>query len=85
MFGEKTEIKNQSKENTDIKLSAESVTSAANQIYDGMHSIIKKLRPSSLDNLGLAETISDLVSVWQSQYPNLRITFDKKLSLCMPV
>ena len=70
-------IKNQSKENTDIKLSAESVTSAANQIYDGMHSIIKKLRPSSLDNLGLAETISDLVSVWQSQYPNLRITFNK--------
>ena len=68
-------IKNQSKTNDVIKNSAESVTSAANQIYDGMHNIIRKLRPGSLDNLGLVETLKDLVATWQKQYPNLHINF----------
>ena len=58
-----------------IATSAESVTSAANQIYDGMHNIIRKLRPGSLDNLGLVETINDLVGVWQKQYPAMKIIF----------
>jgi PAS domain S-box-containing protein len=68
-------IKNQAKGNDLIATSAESVTSAANQIYDGMHNIIRKLRPGSLDNLGLVETINDLVGVWQKQYPSMKITF----------
>ncbi len=68
-------IKNQAKGNDLIATSAESVTSAANQIYDGMHNIIRKLRPGSLDNLGLVETINDLVGVWQKQYPLMKITF----------
>tara|TARA_B100000035_G_scaffold315331_1_gene335302 strand:- start:22341 stop:23540 length:1200 start_codon:yes stop_codon:yes gene_type:complete len=68
-------IKNQAKENELIATSAESVTSAANQIYDGMHNIIRKLRPGSLDNLGLVETINDLVGVWQKQYPAMKIIF----------
>ena len=38
-------------ENADI------IASAANQIYDGMHNIIRQLRPGALDNLGIAETI----------------------------
>ena len=68
-------IKNQAKENELISTSAESVSSAANQIYDGMHNIIRKLRPGSLDNLGLVETINDLVGVWQKQYPNMKVVF----------
>ena len=68
-------IKNQAKGNELIATSAESVTSAANQIYDGMHNIIRKLRPGSLDNLGLVETINDLVGVWQKQYPAIKVIF----------
>ena len=68
-------IKNQAKENDLIASSAESVTSAANQIYDGMHNIIRKLRPGSLDNLGLVETINDLVGVWQKQHPSIKVRF----------
>ena len=63
-------INNKSSGNKDIKMSASSVTSAANQIYDGMHNIIRKLRPSALDNLGLSETIKDSVSSWQKQHKN---------------
>ena len=65
-------INNKSKGNSDIQTSASSVTSAANQIYDGMHNIIRKLRPGALDNLGLSETIKDAVSNWQDQHKNLK-------------
>lgn len=57
----------------DIEESALSVTSAANQIYDGMHSIIRQLRPGSLDNLGLSETIKGMASNWRSQHPSIQI------------
>jgi PAS domain S-box-containing protein len=57
----------------EIEKNADSVISAANQIYDGMHSIIKQLRPSALDNLGLAETLKDTVNTWQKQYQDLKI------------
>jgi hypothetical protein len=43
-----------------------------------MHSIIKQLRPSSLDNLGLAETLKDTVLTWQKQYENLKIKLSIK-------
>jgi two-component system sensor histidine kinase UhpB len=56
-----------------ISDSATTVISAANQIYDGMHSIIKKLRPGSLDNLGLTETLRDIVNSWNQQYEKLNV------------
>ena len=56
-----------------IETSALSVTSAANQIYDGMHNIIRQLRPGSLDNLGLSETIKDEMNKWQTQHPTLKV------------
>ena len=67
-------INNKSEGNKDIKMSASSVTSAANQIYDGMHNIIRKLRPGALDNLGLSETIKDAVSTWKKQHKNLKFS-----------
>ena len=56
-----------------IETSASSVTAAANQIYDGMHNIIRQLRPGSLDNLGLSETIKDEMNKWQSQHQALKV------------
>ena len=67
-------IANRSKDkDKDIEISASSVTSAANQIYDGMHNIIRQLRPSSLDDLGLSETLNDIVSKWSHQYPKINL------------
>ena len=57
----------------EIGSSAQVIVSAANQIYDGMHNIIRQLRPGSLDNLGLAETLRDVVSVYQSQHPEIQM------------
>ncbi len=53
---------------------AQTIVAAANHIYDGMHNIIRQLRPGSLDNLGLSETLRDTVSVVQQQNPNLTIS-----------
>ena len=72
-------IANRSKVNTSnpdmsiIEANANVIVSAANQIYDGMHNIIRQLRPGSLDNLGLAETLKDLVNSYQVQHPNTKI------------
>jgi len=57
----------------EIASSAQVIVSAANQIYDGMHNIVRQLRPGSLDNLGLAETLKDAVSNYQAQHPDIKI------------
>ncbi|NOS98895.1 MAG: HAMP domain-containing protein [Methylotenera sp.] len=66
-------IVNKTKENSpDIASNAQTIVAAANQIYDGMHDIIRKLRPGALDNLGLAETLRDAVHHNQTQHPELQ-------------
>ncbi len=65
----------------DIHKSAQVIVSAANQIYDGMHSIVHKLRPGALDNLGLCETLRDTVNYWQKLNPDISIDLVLKGSL----
>ncbi|MGQ0443517.1 MAG: HAMP domain-containing sensor histidine kinase, partial [Methylophilaceae bacterium] len=68
-------IANKTKEKApEVEASAQTIVAAANHIYDGMHNIIKQLRPGSLDNLGLSETLKDLVNNLQKQHPHLSIS-----------
>ncbi len=71
-------IGNQAKKDSleSIDQSATVIASAANQIYDGMHNIIRQLRPGSLDNLGIAETLKDLVSNHQSQHADIQFSIE---------
>ena len=57
----------------EVEASAQVIVGAANHIYDGMHNIIKQLRPGSLDNLGLQETLKDLVNALQEQYTQIKV------------
>lgn len=67
-------IANKTKERApDVEASAQTIVAAANHIYDGMHNIIRQLRPGSLDNLGLSETLRDLINSYQQQNPELEI------------
>ncbi len=72
-------IENKAKANSEgvgmaeIASNAQVIVSAANQIYDGMHNIVRQLRPGALDNLGLAETLKDMVSSYQVQHPGIKI------------
>ncbi len=74
----KTKVTTTSAGMPDIAANAQVIVSAANQIYDGMHNIIRQLRPGSLDNLGLAETLKDVVSTYQAQHP--KITMNLQLN-----
>ncbi len=70
-------IANKTKEKApEVEASAQTIVAAANHIYDGMHNIIRQLRPGSLDNLGLSATLQDTVNNVQKQYPNLKINLD---------
>ena len=60
----------------DIAANAQTIVAAANHIYDGMHNIIRQLRPGSLDNLGLSETLRDAITNWQGQHPDVRFTLN---------
>lgn len=60
----------------DIESNAQVIVAAANHIYDGMHNIIRQLRPGSLDNLGFSETLRDSVTAWQAQHPEMRFTLN---------
>jgi len=60
----------------DVEAHAQTIAAAANHIYDGMHNIIRQLRPGALDNLGLQETLRDSVAEWQSQNPELRFSLN---------
>ena len=68
-------IVNKTKEKApDIASNAQTIVAAANEIYDGMHNIIRKLRPGALDNLGLSETLRDAVNYWQIVNPDIRFS-----------
>ena len=60
----------------DVEAHAQTIAAAANHIYDGMHNIIRQLRPGALDNLGLQETLRDSVAEWQSQHPDVRFSLN---------
>lgn len=60
----------------DIESNAQTIVAAADHIYDGMHNIIRQLRPGALDNLGLKETLRDAVAEWQRQNPELRFSLE---------
>ncbi len=64
-----------------IENNAGVIASSANQIYDGMHNIIRQLRPGSLDNLGIAETLRDLVASYQQQHPHIKLEFDMPMPI----
>jgi two-component system, NarL family, sensor histidine kinase UhpB len=71
-------IRNQAEQQQLAKIAENStvIASAANQIYDGMHNIIRQLRPGSLDNLGIVETLKDLVNNYQKQNPEITFKFE---------
>jgi two-component system, NarL family, sensor histidine kinase UhpB len=67
-------IVNKTKDKTpDIAASAQTIVAAANHIYDGMHNIIRQLRPAAMDNMGLIETLRDMVAGYQAQHAGLNI------------
>jgi len=76
-----TIIKLAQEQNTAISLpkmvlSAQAILEISTQIYDVVHSLMRQLRPDSLDLLGLIETLKELITTWQQRYPEVNCTFN---------
>ena len=49
------------------------ISDEAARLYDAMHGLIPRLAPLSLDTLGLAATLENLVRDWQRRHPAVNI------------
>ena len=50
---------------------ADTIVKVAGHIYDVVHGIIRQLRPSALDHLGLQEAVEDVVKTWGDRHPDI--------------
>ncbi len=56
------------------------ISDEAGRLYDAMHGLIPRLVPLSLDTLGLADTLENLVRDWQRRYPAVLLSARNDLS-----
>ena len=58
--------------NCDARLttSAHAIWGVSSRIYDVVHSMMQRLRPSALDDVGLVETLKEEVRAWQARQPD---------------
>jgi signal transduction histidine kinase len=64
-----------------VHASATTIVEVAGRIYDTVHGIIRQLRPSALDNLGLREALEELLGTFRERYPetSVRLQLDGDL------
>jgi two-component system sensor histidine kinase UhpB len=55
----------------EIHRSAMTIVEVAGRIYDTVHGIIRQLRPSALDHLGLNDAIEEAVGRWRELHPDM--------------
>ncbi|MDT8427261.1 MAG: PAS domain S-box protein [Pseudomonadales bacterium] len=87
-----TIAKRASNEHDETRQNAQTIVEVATHIYDVVHSMIRQLRPSALDHLGLSDAISELVLQYRHQHPQLSVElvlgndlnqFDEKLNIAI--
>ena len=60
----------------EIYTNAQTIVQVAGHIYDVVHGMIRQLRPSALDNLGLQEALEDWVGTWRTRHPEIQLDLD---------
>jgi two-component system, NarL family, sensor histidine kinase UhpB len=56
------------------------ISDEAARLYDAMHGLIPRLLPLSLDTLGLADTLENLVRDWRRRNPSIRLSLQHDLA-----
>jgi two-component system sensor histidine kinase UhpB len=52
------------------------IAESAGRLYDAMHGMIPRLRPLTLDSLGLADALRDLAQQWRSRHPQIAVSLE---------
>ncbi len=60
-------IKDLSTNDKRIETSATAIMDVSSRVYDVVHSMMHRLRPGILDNLGLVEALKDEINAWNSR------------------
>lgn len=55
----------------ELHQSARMIVDVAGRMYDSVHGIIRKLRPSALDHLGLRDTLEEALVQWRGLHPEI--------------
>jgi two-component system, NarL family, sensor histidine kinase UhpB len=55
------------------------ISDEAARLYDAMHGLIPRLMPLTLDTLGLADTLENLVRDWQRRNPSVELSLQHDL------
>ncbi len=58
--------------------SANAIDSVTRQMMDIVHTMLQRLRPSGLDELGLKPALEELVSAWSQRQPSIKLDFHIK-------
>lgn len=57
------------------------ISDEAARLYDAMHGLIPRLMPMSLDTLGLADTLENLVRDWQRRNPAVNLSLEQRIDV----
>lgn len=70
----------QSNDNQDVDgrivTSATAIMDVSSRVYNVVHSMMHRLRPSILDNLGLVEALKDEIDAWNGRHPETHCDFN---------
>lgn len=59
-----------------ITASSAAILQVSSRIYETVHSMMQRLRPGILDDLGLVDALQEEISAWQERNPNTKCTFN---------
>jgi PAS domain S-box-containing protein len=64
--------------NARIAGSANAIVTVSARMYDVVHSMMQRLRPSVLDNFGLVAAVEEELDAWKARYPAAECHFEKR-------
>jgi signal transduction histidine kinase len=64
-----------------VMTSSGAILEVSSRIYEVVHSMMQRLRPGILDDLGLVEALQEEISAWQERNPNTKCMFNTSSNL----
>ncbi len=68
-------IRDRSENAAEVQRSAKAIIEVSGQVYDVVRSLMQRLRPVALDELGLRSAVEYGVEQWQRRHPQVRCSF----------